>query len=442
MSDINANDRKPGDSAYTPYDYSLNELKLINALGANIDIDFIFRELNIYEDLFSNVLTGDITISDSTDIFNRLNIHGNEFISISFNSPGMRKYQKMFRVYRVSDYSLRGTSNASFKLHFCSEEFLLNQQYYISRSFKENKLSDVIKAIARNVLKISNEKFSDANIEETSILLNSENNPLIIPNLKPLEAINWISSFSLSRSDLSSGFYFYENVNGFHFKSLDNLCTSQVKKSLIYTIKNSDIRESSNYKRDILDEMEHKQVFNILDTANNGGYASELLRLDLLNRTIDYEKLSVNSKTFKMLNEFLPYNLAQNRLGNSLNQVSSYTRMFPKFQDNLTGKWLLIRAARLAMLNNSKLHIDVPGDSSLSVGNVVNITIPRINSQTTAEKVAYDPLISGKYLITGLRHHFAETKYYCHAQLCKDSTLVNLNFNPPFNSGWKLATNS
>ena len=442
MKDENSSGRTSGEGSFSPYDYVLKELKLINALGTNVDIDFLFREINIYEDLFSNVLSGDMIISDSTNLFNTLNMHGNEFISIAFSSPGMQKYQKIFRIYKVSDYSLRGTSNATFKIHFCSEEFLLNQQYYISKSFKETKLSDVVRIIANGFLKIPKEKLNDASIEETSLLLKTESNPLIVPNLKPFEAINWISSFALSRADLSPGFYFYENINGFNFKSLTTLCSSPYKKTITYAPKNNDPRESIGLKQDILDEMEYKQVFDVLDNINNGAYASELLKLDVLNRTAEYEQFGVDGATFKMLNKFLPYNLAKNRLGNSLNQASAYVRMFPKFQDNLTSKWLLVRAARLAMLNSTKLHVDLPGDSSMSVGDILNVRVPKPDAQTNEQNIVFDPLMSGNYLITGLRHKILDDKYYCHLQLCKDSVGTNLNYTPPFNSAWNLVINS
>jgi len=443
MSDLNPNGITSGEGALTPYDYTLIELKIINALGTNIDINYIYGEINLYEDLFSNVINGDILLTDSNNLFQKLNMHGNEFVSISFSTPGRaQRYEKIFRIYKVSDYSLRGTSNARFRIHFCSEEFLLNQQYYISKSFKETRLSDVVKIIARNYLKIPPTKLTDNQIEESTVLLNPDKNPLIIPNLKPFEAINWISSFALSRNDLSPGFFFYETINGYAFKSLSSLYTTPVKKNIFFSPKNDDATESVGMRRDKLDEMQFKQIFDVLDNINNGAYASELVKLDILNRSTEYEQFSVDSNSFEILNEYLPYNLAQNRLGNSINQASAYIRMFPKFQDSLASQWLLMRAARLALLNNTRLHVDIPGDSSLSIGDVVNLNIPKNNAQTDSAKIELDPIMSGRYLITGLRHKLKDDKYFCHAQLCKDSINFNLNFTPPFNSGWNLVINS
>ena len=442
MQDTNYSGRTSGDGALSPYDYKLEELKIINALGVNIDIDLIYGEINIYEDLFTNVINGDILLTDSNDLLAKLNIHGNEFISMAFSTPGMRKYQKVFRIYKISEYSLRGTSNAKYKIHFCSEEFLLNQQYSISKSFKETRLSDVVRIIAKNYLKISNSKLDDLNIEQSTLLLNPDKHPLIVPNLKPFEAINWISSFALSKTDLSPGFFFYETIDGFTFRSLSNIYSSPVKKTLFYSPKNQDVGESVGQRHDKLDELEFRQVFDVLDSMSNGAYASELIKIDILNRTTEGEQMAVGPSSYKMLNDYLPYNFAKNRLGNAINQASAYMRMFPKFQDNLASQWLLVRASRLALLNNTRLHIDIPGDSSLSIGDIVYVSVPKNSGDTDTDNITEDKYMSGKYLITGLRHQLQDNRYYCHAQLCKDSTNLNLNYAPPFNSGWNLVINS
>ena len=175
---------------------------------------------------------------------------------------------------------------------------------------------------------------------------------------------------------------------------------------------------------------------------SNGAYASELIKIDILNRTTEGEQMAVGPSSYKMLNDYLPYNFAKNRLGNAINQASAYMRMFPKFQDNLASQWLLVRASRLALLNNTRLHIDIPGDSSLSIGDIVYVSVPKNSGDTDTDNITEDKYMSGKYLITGLRHQLQDNRYYCHAQLCKDSTNLNLNYAPPFNSGWNLVINS
>lgn len=433
---------KVGAQSNTEYDYFLEELRIINSHGLTIDLDNVFEEVNIYEDIFSNALSGDIILNDSASIINRLQIHGNEFLSISFRTPSLNKYEKVFRIYKISELTMRNTSNMSYKIHFCSEEFFLNQQYSISKSFKETRLSDIVKIIARNFLKISDRKFPDSAIEQSTILSGAQTNPIIVPNLRPFDAINWVSSFALSRFDLSPGFFFYENCNGFNFRSFSDLYAAPSKKTLFYAPKNANQDETVGSKHNKLDQIEFKQVFDTLDGINNGAFGSKITKIDFLNRSSETERFSLNETKYKTLNQFLPFNNAKNRLGNSINESSSFEKMFPKFQGDLVSQWLLVRASRLALLNSTKLHIDIPGDSSISAGDVVTILVPENSSQTDSSQIKPDMMMSGNYLITGLRHQLLGVKYFCHAQICKDSVNYNLNYTPQYNAGWNLVINS
>jgi len=439
---INGSGESSVDGALSPYDFILDELKIINSAGITIGIDYIFTELNIYEDLFNNVMNGDIYITDSSEIITRLNMYGNEFISIVFKTPGNIKFQKVFRIYKISEYGLRGTSSATYKIHFCSEEFLLSQQVFVSRSYKEARLSDIVINIANDYLKIPNKKFQAKNIEASTLLLAPEKNPLIVPNLRPLEAINWISSFALDTSGLSPGFFFYESVNGYNFISLSTIYSQQPKTKLYYSAKNMQSFENIQSQQNKLDEMEFRQVFDALDSISNGAFFSQLIKLDLLNRNVEGEAMSISQSRYKTLNNFLPYNLAKNRMGTSIDQASGYIRMFPAFQEDLMNRWLLMRASRLALLNNTRLHIDIPGNSALSVGDIVYISIPTNDASTEVKNLNEDKYLSGKYLITGLRHQLLNTKYCCYAQLCKDSSSIDFSINPITNTNWSTAINS
>ena len=433
---------KAGSQPRTEYDYFLQELKIVNALGASIDIDNVFEEINIYEDIFSNVLNGDITIKDSANIINRMQMHGNEFLSISFKTPSLNKYEKTFRIYKITNLSMRQTSNASYKLHFCSEEFFINQQYMISKSFKEKKLSDVVTTIARNFLRISEKKLPANEIEESTLLTSIDDSPLIIPNMRPLEAINWVSSFALSKFDLSPGFFFYETTNGFTFRSFSNLLSGQIKRTIYYAPKNENPSESLASKHDKLDQFEVKQMFDMLEGINSGAYGSRIKKIDFLNRKVENEKFVLNNNTFTTLNQNIPFNLAKNRFNDPVNGSSSYERFFPKFQGDLVGRWLLVRASRIALLTATKMHIDIPGDSMLSVGDIVKLNIPENDAKVDIQNIKLDSMLSGRYLITGLRHQLLGDKYFAHAQLCKDSVIFNLNYAPPYNSTWNLVINS
>ena len=63
------------------------ELKLIGSTGTIVDLKDFLVELNIYEDIFSSTLYGDIVLSDSRNIIEFLPIIGEEYINVHFQTP-------------------------------------------------------------------------------------------------------------------------------------------------------------------------------------------------------------------------------------------------------------------------------------------------------------------------------------------------------------------
>jgi len=59
-------------------DYVLDKVVLINHTGQRIDIKFIMTELNIYESIYNNAVTGSIVIGDTKNQISRMEIQGLE----------------------------------------------------------------------------------------------------------------------------------------------------------------------------------------------------------------------------------------------------------------------------------------------------------------------------------------------------------------------------
>lgn len=418
----------------TAYDRQLIQASIVSSFGVELGIDYMIDEINIYEDIFSNVISGDMRLIDSNNTLSRLQLHGHEFFLLNFKSPNFNEYQKSFRIYKVSDVEMKTQSSLEYVVHFCSEEFFLNQQKRISKSYKGMMNSDIIKDIAYNQLQISTSKMKSSNIEQTYGIQN-----IIVPYLKPLEAINWIASYSLNAS-LSSSFLFFENKDGFHFKSLDNLFKGNIRKKIFISNKNSLAEYDSSAQQFFVDNFQFPQLFNSLDLVSNGGYSSGMYKINLRKQTVEQVRFNPIQNKFKTLNEHLPFNLARNRFEETPIKKSAYFRYFPTFQNNIDDKWLLQRANQFALLNSCRLNIELPGDSDLRVGDMLEFSFPDITPRTSSAEIQEDSRISGLYLIANIRHRIFKDKYICYLQICKDSVKENFDLfkeNPKYNSAKK-----
>ncbi len=86
-----------------------------------------------------------------------------------------------------------------------------------------------------------------------------------------------------------------------------------------------------------------------------------------------------------------------------------------------------LRDSQLQQLDNIKLTLKLNGDSSLRVGEIISFFAPSFNLQKIGagdvdpETGQYDKFLSGRYLITKIKHNFNMMKYTMDVQIRKDS---------------------
>jgi hypothetical protein len=417
-------------------EYSINAITLISSTGKQVDIRYLVEDMNIYESIYSSVITGDMLIKDSSNLLTEYGVCGNEYIHISFQNPGLDVFDKYFRLYKVSDLKMRNLNTFHFTIHFCSEEFIINQQRRISKSYKDQKTGKIVEDIVLNTLGVSKDRFPDNKIEDVVV-----NQRIIIPNLRPFEAINYLCSISI-KDTISSGFLFYESKGKFNFLALESLVTAPSYKTL--QIKPQNINQEY-YKQEVstsvLYEFNVKQTFDVLEMLANGGYSSKMLSMDLLNQKHVIKNFDPVTNGFQTLNKYAPFNDAKNRFNNTMLVESAYLRYFPNFERDLVDTWLLQRASQMALLNNNRMNVVVGGDSQMQAGVIVDLDFPYFQPVNSMQDIEKDLYKSGKYLVTSVRHRIFNNKYFNYLELCKDSN-PNGFASSPDDAAYKLAKTS
>lgn len=394
--------------------FEIDSILLISSSKDAIDLKFIVQDFNIYSDIYSSVVSGEITIKDANNILTDYDLCGNEYLYINFNSIDSIKFEKYFRIYKISDVSPLNLNVLKYKIHFCSEEFILNQQYRISKSYKGKYNHEIFLDIMLNYLQVKTERI---NFDNTVLAQNN----LIIPNLKPFEAINMIASFSLNEK-VNAPFLFFETQSGFNFKSLDSLIKQKNYNKITINPQNVlDQNDKSSDNR--ISAYNYDQLFDILNTLSTGGYSSNMIKMNLIGQTREIVSFNSRLNEYK-LNKYLPYNKAVNRSGyNILETPSAYTRYSVNFQQDFDERWLLQRANRLSMLNSLRLSLLIDGDSQMEAGMVIELDFPSMIKINTNEETETDKYKSGRYLITSVRHQIINNKYTNYIEVCKDSVI-------------------
>ena len=98
-------------------------------------------------------------------------------------------------------------------LEFTTHELVKNQRVKLNRSF-EGTCSDIVENILKNELKTKKKLF----IEPSDGI-----KKYVFPNIDPFTAINMIKREAVTVSDGAPTFMFYEDLRGYHFRSLSSM---------------------------------------------------------------------------------------------------------------------------------------------------------------------------------------------------------------------------
>ncbi len=130
-------------------DVLVEQLTLIASDNTVIDLNEFVVELNLFEDLFSNFLHGNLVLSDSRNLIEKLNLHGEEVLILKVRTPSLDKIHtisKTFRTYKISDRKIvRDNNTQTFVIHFTS--FKMNGKFtgalYVSVSTIPGKIVNI-----------------------------------------------------------------------------------------------------------------------------------------------------------------------------------------------------------------------------------------------------------------------------------------------------------
>ena len=402
-------------------DVSVNNITIITAKGDVIDISNppMFNTLNIYEDMFKNCITGTIQIFDAVNLISRLQFRGNEFIRISISRPNEPvssiKQNRIYRIYKVSNRQPTKGQDQTYVLHFCSEEQIFSNQINISKTYSNRSITDYVYSICKENLKVPDNRIAE--FEQSNGI-----QKVIVPRLSPFDAIKFLEKKAYT--DTESPFLFFENKDGYNFISLSGLFNRGAVTKLTYdTAKMSTpLRETPFLNASKILDFNIKKSIDLWETTKNTTYSGRLFTLDLVKQQFteyDYNAANLNKNNF-IDKANLPVGDSKNRDEKSVYDVYDSNFHFSltnkdRSQINYRGipyreidtnveKTLLQRESQLNLLKN--IYIDsctVPGNMAFSIGYVVEVDIPGFTTNTSNER-NLDVYLSGKYLITNVRH--------------------------------------
>ena len=205
-----------------PGDFRAGEIILYSYGGSQLEISGMTAVLNVYQDLDSAFLSGNLMFFDSIGAVNKLPIIGNEFLEFKFRTPidakgdeEMNATNHRFQVYEKR--SVRSTQNTqAVALFFTSIESIRNERLRVSKSLS-GSYGEMVDKIFKTDKTLLNSK-KDVFIDPTKGVYK-----YTFPNCRPAEAVRHMTYMSEPINFKTPDYMFYENNRGFHFRCLESL---------------------------------------------------------------------------------------------------------------------------------------------------------------------------------------------------------------------------
>ena len=391
------------------------------------DVYNLFTEINIYENIFTNTISGTITINDSFDMISNTPFVGEEILHVIYKTPTMDDsvalVDKTFRIYKISDRILNAEKAYIYIVSFMSIEAFTDMFVKLGRAYT-GQLSEIVKKLFTEQDSLSGD-INNIEIEPTNNAFK-----FVAPNWSPLKCINWVCPRSISSVSNSPDYVFYEDIQKFNFKSISSLIAqdsyikyyfNDIDPSAINS--NARLNELGITADLIVREFVNDKVFDIADRMIHGFYSSKLVEFDILSK-------KVNIKTFDYFDNFdktthlckYPINstdFLRNPRTSTVYYPSQYY-MHDEFGTDDPMSWVLERKSLMQQIEAYSVDITVPGRSDIFVGKTIDFEYNTIQFYESAED-AKETVYSGKYLITAINHRISRQEYELVMTLSKDS---------------------
>ena len=404
---------------------------IIGGSGVILDVSPQLLSLELVENMFEPFTTGILTLSDSIELTNILPIVGREIVTISFYTPALGdkyKYDRTFCVYNSTDKIKNTERNSIYQLRIISQEAFIDKAMRVSKTFRGTP-SDIARALTfEDGLQSKKQFYGEISKNEVTFISNWWN---------PTKCLRYLCSRALNANN-SATYLFFETNSGFNFITLDTLFRAPTFQSFFvndYSVNptesyNSTSSPDINADYQTVLQIRYDNGFDVFERLSTGFYGGEVIGFDGNTGQYVHTRAGNNFENEHHLNKYT------SAPSNSFVSTSSYIQYIPYVSQNFTGQNrgvfdsdLTFRTARqqfLSRLNTNKATIQVYGRCDYFPGMVVYLSVPKDGQITANTKTVEDQLISGRYVVSSIKHIITVNRHVATLELMKDSYITDV----------------
>jgi len=403
--------------------FIINDCSLIPSEGSSLKKEFNIAagapSITYFESIKSPAISLSLNFIDVDQLISREGITGGEYLSLRIKVEG---YDKEFEIkpdkHLLMLNSVKDVTTSSSKqvatLEFVSVEAIINETSRVNQRFTGN-VTDTVKKLLKNKKGIETKKNLDSD--------QATNSYSFVGNLKrPFDTIQWLCSKTQSSKD-GTGFLFFETLDGYVFKSIESLLDG---KTVEY--KKSETPDEPSGLTILENNL--NQTSDIGMSCRMGMYANKTIYINIDNatlKTVDYRIESLKLKKPPKLPNGLeknPTRLMLRVLDKCALQKGSKKKEIQK--ENELAIYQSKSYARANLIFSQSMSVSIPFNPELRAGQMLDLRFPLRKSEgEDQDKTTYgtesDDDVSGKYLISELKHNIADNRANTEVTLIRDA---------------------
>jgi hypothetical protein len=414
----------------------ITDVSITTISGERLSLIGYFKSLFFDENINSASIAGKMTLLDSEGAFEKFAIRGGEKLSIKIENSISTKviiFREDLIVDKIEANTFDAlTLNNTYLMHFSSRSFVSSFKKTIFKSYFGD-FAETIYTIYRDM------SVNDLLIEDPKITI-PEDKPYISTRRNPHSSILHLANRASINNKL---FVFFERLvpvfgnysDGspftatHYFGSIQKLMNDARVNGAPAIFFNPKI--DGRFEDSIIRASKVKPFPNYthIPATHLGFYSSELDFINPITREYKTQNMSYLSDNVQ---DFYVNKLVDRQNPYVVNSESKQKRISVSSINEFTSKenWLKNKVLLNLSINLHMISVDIQGSTNeISTGHIVNFVFPsRVDKivNPSHSNLNVDPIISGQYLVYGVKHYLSAESYVKTLTLSRGSSPYNI----------------
>lgn len=388
-------------------------------------------DIVLYEHIDKPYLTGTVQFLDTYGVLDEAQFKGLEefYLKLKFPEDDRPAVARKFIIDKIVDTSKNNDNSELITFHIIEEMGFISSFLNVNKAY-EGSSREIIE-------KIITESFPDVKMSAADEDIANYAMKLIVPNMTPLEAANWIKD--RTTSSFGTPYYLFTTLmqpNILHFLPLSTMISAPVPDPREYTYSQSTTSQANNGKDAaagyyVIQNYRQNQleISKLIDAgliSSKQGYWDTSTSSDASTNFEIENTISLvpgfNKENFKFKNKYTYKDQLLNKLESRKQYAIHSSYPYP---DNVSfrelenlNRTLTSKAIRNILVTGS-MDIAVSGRNfsfagqNRTIGNLINLRFLNNQTPTTSTDIGEltDKVKSGKHMIYAVRHNIRVERY-------------------------------